>query len=417
MKVLKRIPLWLQIAIGLVLGLLLGSLNKTLGTESKILGDAFIHMIKMTIVPLIFPLIVLGIAQIKSAGALGRLSIKAIIYFEVVTTIIIVMALLLANFTHIGAGADLSEGNVEALKGITSTKIDFREFVLHIIPDNIFVAFSEGNLLAIVYFGVFFGLAIRALKEKAKPLENVLEALSKVMFKVLEYVIKFSPIGVFGSIAYSVATYGFSKLSTLIDLILLTYAGLAIVLLIIFPIIARIYGIKYVELVREINDLLLIAFTTRSSESVFAPLTARLERYGANNSVVSFILPLGYSFNLDGGMVYMGPAIIFLANAYGIHLSIAEQIHVVLLLILLTKGVAAVPSGAIVILTSVCTIIGIPLEGIALLMAVDFIMDMARTATNVVGNALATVAMAKSEGMFREKENIVSNNEKKAAEA
>ncbi|MGW9018418.1 dicarboxylate/amino acid:cation symporter [Priestia megaterium] len=403
---MKRIPLWVQVVIGLVLGLTLGALNKTLGTEAKILGDAFLHMIKMTIVPLIFPLIVLGIAQIKSAGTLGKLSIKAIIYFEVVTTIIIVMALVLANLTHIGAGANLSGGNIDTLKDIQQTKIDFREFILHIIPDNIFVAFSEGNLLAIIYFGVFFGLAIRALKGKARPIENVLEALSNVMFKVLDYVIKFSPIGVFGSIAYSVATYGFGKLSTLIDLILLTYAGLAIVLLIIFPVIARIYRVHYLELIREIKDLLLIAFTTRSSESVFAPLTARLENYGANNSVVSFILPLGYSFNLDGAIVYQGPAIIFLANAYGIDLSVAEQIHVVLLLVLLTKGLAAVPSGGIVILTSVCTIIGIPLEGVALLMGVDFIMDMARTATNVVGNALATVAMAKSEGLFREKETI-----------
>lgn len=412
---MKKIPLWLQIAIALVLGLVLGSVNKALGTEAKILGDAFIHMIKMTIVPLIFPLIVLGIAQIKSSGQLGRLSIKAIIYFEVVTTLIIVMSLLLANFTNIGMGADLSGGNKDALDGIAGREIDFREFLLHIIPSNIFVAFSEGNLLAIVYFGVFFGLALRSLKGKAQAIEDVLEALSKVMFKVLEYVIKFSPIGVFGAIAYSMATYGFDKLSTLLDLILVTYAGLAIVLLVIFPIIARIYRIRYLELIKEIKDLLLIAFTTRSSESVFAPLTARLEQYGAKNSVVSFILPLGYSFNLDGGMVYMAPAIIFLANAYGIDLSVGEQIHIVLLLVILTKGVAAVPSGAIVILTSVSAIIGLPLEGIALLMAVDFIMDMARTATNVVGNALATVAMAKSEGMFREKQKITSTSDQGAA--
>lgn len=412
---MKKIPLWLQIAIALVLGLILGSVNKTLGTEAKILGDAFIHMIKMTIVPLIFPLIVLGIAQIKSAGALGRLSIKAIVYFEVVTTLIIIMSLLLANFTHIGVGTDLSGGNKDALDSISGTKIDFREFILHIIPSNIFVAFSEGNLLAIVYFGVFFGLALRSLKGKAQAIEHVLEALSKVMFKVLDYVIKFSPLGVFGAIAYSMATYGLDKLSTLLDLILVTYAGLAIVLLVIFPIIARIYRIRYFELLKEIKDLLLIAFTTRSSESVFAPLTARLERYGVNNSVVSFILPLGYSFNLDGGMVYMAPAIIFLANAYGIDLSVGEQIHIILLLVLLTKGVAAVPSGAIVILTSVATIIGLPLEGIALLMAVDFIMDMARTATNVVGNALATVAIAKSEGMFREKQIITSPSNKDTA--
>ncbi|MGP7816506.1 dicarboxylate/amino acid:cation symporter [Niallia sp. 01092] len=414
MKTLKKMPLWLQIVIALVLGLILGSVNKTLGTEAKILGDAFIHMIKMTIVPLIFPLTVLGISQMKSGGALGRLSLKAIIYFEIVTTIIIVMAMLFANLTHIGASADLSEGNADALSGIAGNKIDFREFILHIIPSNIFVAFSEGNLLAIVYFGVFFGLAIRALKGKAKPIENVLEALSNVMFKVLEYVIKFSPIGVFGSIAYSVATYGFSKLSTLIELVLLTYAGLAVVLFIILPIIARIYGVRYLELVKEIKDLILIAFTTRSSESVFAPLTARLERYGVKNSIVSFILPLGYSFNLDGLMVYMGPAVIFLANAYGIDLSLTEQIHLVLLMMLLTKGVAAVPSGAMVILASICTIIGIPLEGIALLMAVDFIMDMARSATNVIGNALATVAMAKSEGMFQKKDEIGSDNESAA---
>ncbi|GAA1372527.1 dicarboxylate/amino acid:cation symporter [Peribacillus frigoritolerans] len=412
MQALRRIPLWLQISIALVLGLCLGSISKTIGIEAKILGDAFIHMIKMTIVPLIFPLIILGIAQIKSTGSLGRLSLKAIIYFEIVTTLIIVMSLLLANMVDLGVGADLSGGNMKALEGLEANKIDFREFILHIIPSNIFVAFSEGNILAIVYFGVFFGLALRSLKGKAKPIEDVLEALSKVMFKVLDYVIKFSPIGVFGSIAYSMATYGFEKLSTLLDLILVTYAGLAIVILIIFPIIARIYNIRYWELINEIKDLLLIAFTTRSSESVFAPLTARLEGYGVKNSVVSFVLPLGYSFNLDGGMVYMAPAILFLANAYDIQLSLLEQVHIILLLMLLTKGVASVPSGVIVVLTSVSVVIGLPMEGIALLMAVDFIMDMARTATNVVGNALATVVIAKSEGMFHKKEFVVAEQEK-----
>lgn len=412
MQALRRIPLWLQISIALVLGLCLGSISKTIGIEAKILGDAFIHMIKMTIVPLIFPLIILGIAQIKSTGSLGRLSLKAITYFEIVTTLIIVMSLLLANMVDLGVGADLSGGNMKALEGLEANKIDFREFILHIIPSNIFVAFSEGNILAIVYFGVFFGLALRSLKGKAKPIEDVLEALSKVMFKVLDYVIKFSPIGVFGSIAYSMATYGFEKLSTLLDLILVTYAGLAIVLLIIFPIIARIYNIRYWELINEIKDLLLIAFTTRSSESVFAPLTARLEGYGVKNSVVSFVLPLGYSFNLDGGMVYMAPAILFLANAYDIQLSLLEQVHIILLLMLLTKGVASVPSGVIVVLTSVSVVIGLPMEGIALLMAVDFIMDMARTATNVVGNALATVVIAKSEGMFHKKEFVVAEQEK-----
>ncbi|MFP5108502.1 dicarboxylate/amino acid:cation symporter [Neobacillus sp. C211] len=412
MQVLRRIPLWLQISIALVLGLCLGSISKTIGIEAKILGDAFIHMIKMTIVPLIFPLIILGIAQIKSTGSLGRLSLKAIIYFEIVTTLIIVMSLLLANMVDLGVGADLSGGNMKALEGLEANKIDFREFILHIIPSNIFVAFSEGNILAIVYFGVFFGLALRSLKGKAKPIEDVLEALSKVMFKVLDYVIKFSPLGVFGSIAYSMATYGFEKLSTLLDLILVTYAGLAIVLIIIFPIIARIYHIRYWELINEIKDLLLIAFTTRSSESVFAPLTARLEGYGVKNSVVSFVLPLGYSFNLDGGMVYMAPAILFLANAYDIQLSLLEQVHIILLLMLLTKGVASVPSGVIVVLTSVSVVIGLPMEGIALLMAVDFIMDMARTATNVVGNALATVVIAKSEGMFHKKEFVIAEQEK-----
>ncbi|MED4692068.1 dicarboxylate/amino acid:cation symporter [Peribacillus frigoritolerans] len=412
MQALRRIPLWLQISIALILGLCLGSISKTIGIEAKILGDAFIHMIKMTIVPLIFPLIILGIAQIKSTGSLGRLSLKAILYFEIVTTLIIVMSLLLANIVDLGVGADLTGGNIKALEGLEANKIDFREFILHIIPSNIFVAFSEGNILAIVYFGVFFGLALRSLKGKAKPIEDVLDSLSKVMFKVLDYVIKFSPLGVFGSIAYSMATYGFEKLSTLMDLILVTYAGLAIVLLIIFPIIARIYRIRYWELINEIKDLLLIAFTTRSSESVFAPLTARLEGYGVKNSVVSFVLPLGYSFNLDGGMVYMAPAILFLANAYDIQLSLLDQVHIILLLMLLTKGVASVPSGVIVVLTSVSVVIGLPMEGIALLMAVDFIMDMARTATNVVGNALATVVIAKSEGMFHKKEFVVDEQEK-----
>ncbi|MFD2618622.1 dicarboxylate/amino acid:cation symporter [Terrilactibacillus laevilacticus] len=405
---MKKIPLGLQIFIAAILGVIVGATSKTLGLELKFLGDAFIKMIQMTIVPLIFPLVVLGISQMKSVKNLGRLAGKAILYFEIITTIIIIFSIFLANITGIGKNVNLDGGNTKLMDGI-SRHIDFQTFFLDIIPNNIFTAFSNGKLLPIIFFAVFVGIAMASLGAKVKPVEDGLEAISNIMFKVLNYVVKFSPIGVFGYLAFNTANYGFSGLKAIAGLIVVTYIGLLVVVFILFPIVAKIYGVKYFELLRTIGDLLLIAFTTRSSEVVLAPLTQRLEKYGAHNSVVSFVLPLGYSFNLDGGTLYLAPAILFLANAYGLDLSLIQQIEVVGLVMLLSKGMAAVASASIVVIMSAATTLGIPLEGIAMIMAVDFLMDMGRTTTNVIGNSLATIAMAKSEKKFRLKDNEIND--------
>ncbi|MGF6952421.1 proton glutamate symport protein [Neobacillus sp. B4I6] len=402
---MKRIPLGVQVLIAAIVGAILGLTSKSVGVELKVLGDAFIRLIQMTIVPLIFPLIVLGVAQMKSVRKLGRLAGKAILYFEIVTTIIIVFSVWLAEVTNIGEGANLSGGDPGKLSGLAKG-IDFKAFLLEIIPNNIFDAFSQGKLLPVIFFGIFFGLGISALAGKAKIVEDFLEAVSQIMFKVLDFAIKFSPIGVFGYLSYSMATYGWGTLKMVGALVLITYIGLLVVLLVLFPIIARIFGVKYIAMIKAIWDLLLIAFTTRSSEVVLAPLTKRLENYGAHNSVVSLVLPLGYSFNLDGGTLYIAPAIIFIAHSYGLNLDISHLIQIILLVILLSKGVAAVPSAIMVTIMSALTALGLPLEGIAVLMAVDYIMDMARTATNVVGNSLATIIMAKSEGLFDEKKEL-----------
>ncbi len=397
---MKRIQLWKQIVIASVLGLILGLWNKKLGVDAKFLGEIFLRMIQMTIVPLIFPLIVLGVAKMKTGKAIGRLSLKAILFFEIVTTVLMIMSVFLVNLFKTGIGANLTGGDTSTVARFTEKSIDFSQFILNIIPKNIFVAFTEGNILAILFFGILFGLALGALDERGTAFRNVLDSLSYTMFNLLRYVIAISPIGVFGFVAYSVAAYGWNKVATLADLIIVVYVGLAVTVFIVFPIIAKIFKVRYFELLGQIKDLLLIAASTRSSESVLAPVMERLESYGVKNSIVSFVLPLGYSFNLCGGSVYWAPAILYIANAYGLNFTLGQQFQVVLVLMLLSKGVAGVVGGNFVVLTTVAAAFGLPLEGIALIFAVDFITDIARTVTNVIGNALATVCLAKSEKMY-----------------
>lgn len=397
---MKRLQLWKQIVIASILGLILGLVSKTLGVDAKFLGDIFIRMIQMTIVPLIFPLIVLGVAKMKTGKAVGRLAIKAIVYFEVVTTALMIIAVCLVNLFGTGVGANLAGGDAATIARFAEKSISFTQFILNIVPKNLFVAFTEGNILAILFFGILFGLGLGALGERGKPLVSMLDSLCQTMFNLLRYVLAVSPIGVFGFVAYSVAAYGWGKVATLWELIFVVYVGLAFTVFVIFPIIARIFHVRYFALLGEIKDLLIIAASTRSSESVLAPAMERLEGYGVKNSAVSFVLPLGYSFNLDGGSVYWAPAILYIANAYGANFTWLQQAQVVLVLMLLSKGVAGVVGGNFVVLTTVATAFGLPLEGIALIFAVDFITDIARTVTNVIGNALATVCLAKSEGMF-----------------
>jgi proton glutamate symport protein len=395
---LKRIPLGFQVLAGLIVGVVLALISKQLGINLKVLGDGFIRLIEMAIVPLVFPLIVLGVARMKSVRTLGRVAGKTILYFEVVTTLILVVAMILGNITQVGASHPLA-GNANAIKGLAQG-VDFKTFLLNIIPNNVFDALSKGSLLSIVFFALFLGMAMASVGDKAKPLESVLESLAEVMLKVINYVVRFAPLGVMGYVAYDIAKYGWSSIKLLGGFILVAYIGMLIILLVILPIVAVIFKIKYFQMIRFIWDLLLLAFVTRSSEVVLAPLMERLERYGADNSVTSFVVPLGYSFNLDGATLYEGIAVLFLSHVYGIHLGIGQQIAIIGTLMIMTKGLAGVPSAAVVVLIATAKATGLPLDAIALLLGVDFFIDMARTAVNVVGNSLATVVIAKSEKKF-----------------
>lgn len=395
----SRFPLGAQVLVAMIAGIIFGAVGGQFAEGFQVLGDAFIRLIEMVIIPLIFPLIVLGVATMKSARQLGRLGVKAVLYFEIVTTIVLIIAGVIAKVTHVGRGADLKVTDPSQLEGIAQS-IDFKEFLLNIIPQNLFSSLEEGNLIAIVFFAIFFGIAMAHLGERVAPLRRALEDIRDTMFVVVNFVIKFAPIGVFGAMSYTVAHYGFGVLTDLLGLIATVYFGLAVVLFILFPVIARIFGVSWLGLMRSIGDLVLVAFATRSSESVLAPLIKRLEDRGVNNSVVSFILPLGYSFNLAGAGLYITTAVVFLSNGYGLDMSIGKLAAVIGILVLLTKGLSGVPSAAIVVLLATATAVGLPTEGVALLIGIDFILDMARTAVDTFGTPLAAVVIAKSEGLL-----------------
>ncbi|MBV9846682.1 MAG: dicarboxylate/amino acid:cation symporter [Kutzneria sp.] len=388
-----------QAVVAVVLGAVLGTVAPAVGEQVKILGDVFLNLVQMVVVPLVFPLIVLGIARMESVRQVGRVAGKAILYFEVVTTVILVIAVTLGKVTGIGVGAPVGQASTSSLTGI-SHGIDFRKLLLDAVPKNILAAFSEGNLLAVVVFALLVGVAMASLGEAAAPVRAVLDSWSSIMFRIVGYVIRLAPVGVLGFIGYDVAHYGFGGLASLLGFVAVVYVGLAIVVGVVFPAIAMMFGVPYLGLLRSTVDLIGLAFITRSSEAVLAPLLSRLESFGIGRSITSLVVPLGYSFNTDGSALYQGVALVFLANAYGANTSIPALLAMTLVLVVLSKGMAGVVSASIVVLIAAGSTIGLPPQGIALLVGVDFIVDMARTAINVVGNSLAAAVVARSERDF-----------------
>ncbi|WP_051897914.1 dicarboxylate/amino acid:cation symporter [Sciscionella sediminilitoris] len=392
-------PLWAQILLALALGVLLGFLAPGFSEHIEIVGEAFIRLIQMSLLPLIFPLIVLAIARMDSAKTLGRLAGKSILYFEVVTTVIVVCTVGVAAIAGFGSGVHLPARDAADTKGITKS-LDAGQFILDIIPKNIFAALSEGNLLAVLLFAAFFGVALARIGEKAQPVLNVLDGVAEAMFRVVGWVARLAPIAVIAYVAYNTAHYGWDVLLDLALFVVVFYAACLLVLGVILPVVALVCRVPYFRMLAKAGDLVLLSFVTRSSEVVLAPLIARLERFGVSRKVSSFTMPLGYSFNADGATIYEGLAVVFLANAYGIELTPGRLVMAILVLMLLTKGIAGIPSASVVVLFSAATIIGLPAQGVAILLAVDFVVDMARTALNVTGNALAATVIAKSEKEF-----------------
>ncbi|MEA5455172.1 dicarboxylate/amino acid:cation symporter [Sinomonas sp. JGH33] len=385
---------WSLLAVGA--GALLGTVAPSVGEGMKILGDVFLNMVQMVVIPLVFPLIVLGISRMESVKKVGRIAGKAILYFEVVTTLILLLAVTLAKLLGVGKGAPVGGADPSQLSKLSSG-VDFIGLILHAVPKNIFAAFGEGNLLATITFAVFIGIGMAALGDRVQRVEEFLDGIAQIMFKVVGYVVRFAPFGILGFISYDVAHYGFGKLGTLLGFIAAVYAGLAIILGVIFPIIAAVFRVPYFPLLKAIGGLAGIAFVTRSSEAVLAPLLQRLEGFGLRRSTTSFVVPLGYSFNTDGSVLYQAVALVFIANAYGLATDLPSLLLMVGVLVILSKGMAGVASGSIVVLLAAGNTLGLPPQGVALLLGVDFIVDMARTAVNVVGNSLAAAVVDGSE--------------------
>lgn len=412
-----RLGLAWQIALGLVVGVIVGViLSHHPETRSSIItdylqpaGDLFIRMIKMVVVPIVFTSMVVGIAGVGDGKSLGRIGLKTIIYFEVITTIAIVLGLVFGNMLQPGAGTDISQlGHADVSKfqqaaAGAAEHHGFMSLILGIIPENILASMSRGELLPVLFFSVLFGLGLQSVpKEIRQPVIDTLRGVSDAMFKVTGMVMRYAPIGVAALIAVTVANFGFSSLLPLLKLVTVTYLAIIVFTLVVLGVTARLFGFNIFTVLRIIKNELLIAFTTCSSATVLPQLMKKMEDYGSPKAITTFVVPTGYVFNLDGASVYLGIGTLFVAQLYGIELGLQEQIVLVLTMVITSKGAAGVPGFMFVILLATLSSAGLPLEGLAFIAGIDRFLDMGRTALNVIGNALAALVIAKWEGNYDE---------------
>lgn len=400
MKILglwSKLNLGLQLFIALLLGVLAALLAPQLSPFYNFLGQAFISLINMVIIPLVFPLVVAAVAGVIGKRSFGKLLGKSIFYFFAVTTAITALFVFAAYYLGFGQGVNIGQEGA-SIEGIAES-IQLDEFFLNFIPTNIVKSLSDGALLPIIIFAIFLGYGLGSLKqEKTQKVLDVLHIWIEAIYKIVGLIIKLSPLGVFGFIAKDVATAGFDKLVGLGQFVLGTYVAYAALALLVFPLIAFFYGIPYSKIVKQIWELLTLAFVSGSSSVVLPPLLKNLKAQGHEENVIDLVVPLGYTFNLEGAAVYFSMATVFIAHAYGIQFSLAGLLYTILLLTLIGKTAATVPSGAIVVLLAAAPQLGLPVEGVALIFAVDFFVNAGRTALNVLGQALAVSVIEKTEG-------------------
>jgi proton glutamate symport protein len=390
-----------QIFIGLVLGIVVGYVWPGFGVAVKPLADAFLRMIKMIIAPLLFATLVVGIAGTGDLKAMGRIGLKAIVYFEAATTIALFLGLALVNVFKPGAGLATPVGaDTSAAAAMAQNQQHAWDIFLHLFPTSVVDAMARGDILQLVVFSTFFGIALAAIGSKGQPVVDVLESTAQVMFKFTGYVMAFAPIGVFAAIAATVGGKGLAILFTLGKLVALMYLGLVIFVIIVVGGVSYLIRVPFFTFLKAIREPFLIAFTTASSEAALPKALEVMERFGVPKNIVGFVLPTGYSFNLDGTTLYLSLASIFVAQLFGIPMTFGQQLGMMLTLMLTSKGVAGVPRAALVVLTATLTQFGLPLEGAAILLGIDQIMDMGRTSVNVMGNCIATAVVARWEGVF-----------------
>ncbi|WP_298669949.1 dicarboxylate/amino acid:cation symporter [uncultured Sphingomonas sp.] len=409
----KRLTTFIFVA--LVLGLICGlALNASIsdGTAASqarleslagyfsIVTTVFLRLIKMIIAPLVFSTLVSGIAQMGDTAALGRIGARSLAWFIAASLLSLGLGLILVNVFQPGVGLNLALPAATAGSGLETSAFNLKDFVAHIFPTSMVDAMAKNEILQIVIFSVFVGVAITAVGEKAAPLVRAIDALVHVSLQITDYVMRFAPFAVFAAVAGTLTERGPKVIGQLAYFMGTFYTSLIVLWLILLGIGFLFIGRRVIELVRYIREPLLVAFSTASSEAAYPRMLEALDRFGVPPRVASFVLPLGYSFNLDGSMIYMGFAAMFIAQAYGIHLPIETQITMLLVLMVTSKGIAGVPRASLVVIAATMPMFNIPEAGLLLILAVDHFLDMGRTATNVIGNAVASAVVAKWEGGF-----------------
>ena len=405
MKLLKNLTV--QVIIAIVLGIIVGAIWPEFGASLKILADLFIKLIKMMITPIIFLTVAIGIGAMGDMKKVGKIGGKALLYFEIVSTIALAIGIAVALIVNAGhgintdsaAGADVSQYTDAA----ANQEHGIGAFIGSIIPENFIGALANGELLPTLFAAVLFGMAAAALGERSKPVITFFELVSEIFFKIVGMVMKFSPIGAFGAMAYTIGNFGISSLGNLGLLMAAVYTTMAIFLIVVLGSIAKFYGFNIFKFIAYIKDEIFLVIGTSSSESALPSMMRKLERYGCSKQVVGLVVPTGYSFNLDGTAIYLSMAALFIAQAYGVELTWIQIITLLGILMITSKGAAGVTgSGFITLAATLAAFPMIPVEGIALLIGVDRFMSEARAVTNLIGNGVATVIVSKSEKEFDE---------------
>jgi proton glutamate symport protein len=396
---LKRISLTTWIIIGLAAGIVFGAALPKQAVSLGILGTIFLRLIKSIIAPLLFGTLVSGIAGAGSVKTMGRIGGKAIIYFEIVTTIALFVGLGAVNLIKPGAGVQLQKGAGSALSNATQTTTSLSQILEHVFPTSIIDSMAKGEVLQIVVFAFIFGAACATVGTKARPVVQFCESLSEVMFKYTNYIMLFAPFGVFGAMAATIGERGIGVLRNLGTLVLTLWGAEVFFVVVVLGSVTAIAKIPLRRFIRYVREPFLLAFSTASSESALPIALENMELFGVPKHIVSFVLPTGYSFNLDGSTLYLALASMFVAQAAGMHVPFGTQLVMMLTLMLTSKGVAGVPRASLVILAGTLATFNLPVEGVALLLGVDTLMDMARTSVNLLGNCLATAVVARWEGV------------------
>ena len=403
---MKKISLAWQIFIGLILGIIVGAIfygNPHIEEFLQPIGNIFLRLIKMIVVPIVISCLVVGVAGTGDMKSLGKLGGKTLLYFEIITTIAIVVGLLIANVFHPGTGVDRSQLVKSDISSYVTTEKATEshshiDTIVNIVPTNVVQAFANGDMLAIIFFSVMFGLGVAAIGEKGKPIIAFFRGTADAMFYVTNQIMKIAPFGVFALIGVTVSKFGLESLIPLGKLVMTVYGAMIFFIIVVLGIVAKIAGYNIFKLLAYLKDELILGYSTASSETVLPKIIEKMERIGCPKGITSFVIPTGYSFNLDGSTLYQAIAALFIAQMYGIHMSIGQQITLVLILMITSKGIAGVPGVSIVVLLSTLGSVGIPVEGLAFILGVDRLLDMARTCVNIVGNSLAAIVITKWEG-------------------